>query len=277
MKTPARSLTIIIITLVALLTLIGLVKLGGDNATTVVGKASAASLHTHTLTQLNMPDESIGKLFTSQQLVKIMPLGDSITEGVNSSFYGGYRVSLWNDAVASGWHVQFVGSRSNGPTSLPDKAHEGHPGWRTDQISTHVVKWLTTYQPQIILLHIGTNDIIQGYSVSTAIMRLNYLIDQITHTLPSAIVIVAAITPLRRPGLASKVQEYNQDLVTLIREKQAVNRHILAVDMYDAMPLNDITDTIHPNDAGYTIMAQVWYKALTQLFIATPTNIHLFA
>lgn len=206
-----------------------------------------------------------GGLFTGEQGVAIMPLGDSITYGANSSSYGGYRVWLWQDSVAAGWKIHFVGSVSSGPPSLPYKANEGHPGWRIDQLSRHVVNWLDTYQPQIILLHIGTNDIIQGYSVATAVARLNTLVGRITTTEPHATLIVAQIIPLGNPTLNAKVRQYNSDLTTLMQQKQAIGKHIIVVDMYDAVPLSDLTDHIHPNNAGYKIMARVWYNALIPL------------
>jgi hypothetical protein len=76
--------------------------------------------------------------------VRIMPLGDSITAGVGSSTHGGYRTQLWQDCMDAHWHVQFVGSQVSGPASLPERQHEGHPGWRIAQISTHMVNWLQT-------------------------------------------------------------------------------------------------------------------------------------
>jgi lysophospholipase L1-like esterase len=35
--------------------------------------------------------------------------------------------------------------------------------------------------------------------------------------------------------------------------------------MYDAVPLSDVGDGIHPDDAGYARMANVWYAALVKL------------
>ena len=64
--------------------------------------------------------------------VRIMPLGDSITDGVQTP--GGYRIGLWQRFVANGYREDFVGSLSNGPAALGDHDHEGHSGWRIDQI-----------------------------------------------------------------------------------------------------------------------------------------------
>jgi hypothetical protein len=65
--------------------------------------------------------------------VRVMPLGDSITEGTQVP--GGYRIGLWQRLNTNGYRVDLVGSQFNGPTSLGDHDHEGHPGWRIDQVT----------------------------------------------------------------------------------------------------------------------------------------------
>ena len=52
----------------------------------------------------------------------------------------------------------------NGPANLGDHDHEGHSGWRIDQIDANVVDWLRTTTPRTVLLHIGTNDMLQNYT-----------------------------------------------------------------------------------------------------------------
>src|SRR6185503_13517942 len=82
--------------------------------------------------------------------VRVMPLGDSITEGTQVP--GGYRIGLWQRFVSGGFRVDFVGSQFNGPSSLGDHDHEGHPGWRIDQIDANIVGWLRTFTPHTVLL-----------------------------------------------------------------------------------------------------------------------------
>ena len=207
----------------------------------------------------------VGSDFFSREGVRIMPLGDSITDGVNSPYQGGYRVWLWQESEAAGWHVHFVGSLSNGPSTLKERNHEGHSGWRIDQISAHVVPWLRRYQPQLILLHIGTNDILQGYGPVVAQQRLHLLLDQITTTLPDTIVIVAQVTPLGHAALDAQIMQYNQSIPTLVKNEQAQGRHVEYVDMHNVVPVRDVTDSIHPNNDGYMRMAHVWYNALAKL------------
>lgn len=64
--------------------------------------------------------------------VRVMPLGDSITDGFNVP--GGYRINLWQRMASGGHTVDLVGSGFNGPAALGDHDHEGHSGWRIDQL-----------------------------------------------------------------------------------------------------------------------------------------------
>src|SRR3954453_23694983 len=50
--------------------------------------------------------------------VRVMPLGDSITEGTQVP--GGYRIGLWQRLSGGGYRIDYVGSQFNGPSSLPD-------------------------------------------------------------------------------------------------------------------------------------------------------------
>jgi lysophospholipase L1-like esterase len=208
----------------------------------------------------------------SANIIRIMPLGDSITAGFGSSSSAGYRLRLWRDGKAAHWQFTFVGSQSSGPVSLPDKQHEGHSGWRIDQISAHIVSWLQTYQPDIVLLQIGSNDIIQNYYPRMVIQRLDHLLEQITTTLPRVTIIVAQITPLRNPILNAQVIAYNHAIPGLVESIAAHGHHVAYVDMYHAISTSMLGDGIHPNTSGYTLMAAVWYSALHKEFAKTATS-----
>ncbi|MBT8224130.1 MAG: SGNH hydrolase [Dactylosporangium sp.] len=188
--------------------------------------------------------------------VRVMPLGDSITDGLTVP--GGYRIELWEALVAGGYTVDFVGSMSNGPGNLGDHDHEGHSGWTISQIDANIVSWLTTYTPKTILLHIGTNDMIS--SASSAPSQLSTLLDHITTTAPNAEVFVATIIPLSFADAA--VRTYNAAIPGIVQAQASAGKRVHLVEMYSALTTADLADGVHPNAGGYSKMADVWYEAL---------------
>jgi lysophospholipase L1-like esterase len=190
--------------------------------------------------------------------VGVMPLGDSITDG-ELNVPGGYRINLWQRMAASGYTVDFVGSRFNGPAALGDHDHEGHPGWRIDQLDAKIVGWLQNSKPQTILLHIGTNDMYQNYDIANAPARLSALIDKIRANAPSVELFVAQITPVGDPTLESRVQAYNATIPGIVAQKGA-RTHL--VDMHSAITTADLADGVHPTSTGYDKMAACWFSAL---------------
>jgi lysophospholipase L1-like esterase len=192
--------------------------------------------------------------------VRVMPLGDSITDGVTVP--GGYRIGLWQRFVNDGYKVDFVGSLSNGPASLGDHDHEGHSGWRVDQIDANIAGWLRTYTPHTVLLHIGTNDVIQNHDLANAPARLSALIDHITATVPTAEVFVATIIPLANSGQEANARAFDAAIPGIVQNKVNAGKHVHLVDMHAALTTADLADGVHPNATGYDKMAATWYTAL---------------
>jgi lysophospholipase L1-like esterase len=192
--------------------------------------------------------------------VRVMPLGDSITEGTQVP--GGYRIGLWQRVVNGGFRVDFVGSQFNGPANLGDHDHEGHPGWRIDQIDANIAGWMQTFTPRTVLLHIGTNDVLQNFNLSTAPNRLSTLIDRITNAAPNADVFVAQIIPLANPNQDAAARTFNAAIPGIVQSKVNAGRRVHLVDMHSALTTADLIDGVHPTAGGYDKMAATWYAAL---------------
>ncbi len=191
---------------------------------------------------------------------RVMPLGDSITDGVTVS--GAYRTGLWQRLASGGSRVDLVGTLFGGPAGLGDHDHEGHSGWRIDMIDANIVGWLQTANPHSVLLHIGTNDVLQNNNVAGAPNRLSALIDKITNTVPTAEVFVATIIPLANAGQENAVRGYNAAIPGIVQSKVSAGRHVHLVDMHAALTAADLADGVHPNAGGYDKMAATWFAAL---------------
>lgn len=209
---------------------------------------------------------------------RIMPLGDSITFGIGARTplvdQGGYRMELFRMARADGHPITFVGRQANGPANFANQpfptAHEGYPGATINdggnQLANRVDGAITSTDPDIVLLMIGTNDV--NGNVNNPPDDLRNLINQITGGAPDALLVVAQIVPTRTAGTNTRVQAYNGTVANLVRESAAAGKHVALVDMFSAFVENPdfatalLNDNLHPNDAGYVLMAQTWYEAI---------------
>jgi hypothetical protein len=196
---------------------------------------------------------------------KILPLGDSITEGIASSHGGGYRVDLFQRAQSANQRMTFVGSRRSGPNMVGSAAfprnHEGYSGWTIAQIAgLDPGPWVNA-SPDIILLMIGTNDMYRT-GAAAAPARLEALLDEILTANARALLVVAQIIPF--PGNAN-VQAYNAAIPALVQKRASEGKHIILVDQFTGFPNSELADGVHPNDTGYRRMAGVRHGAIAKL------------
>ncbi|WP_190111152.1 FG-GAP-like repeat-containing protein [Streptomyces cinnamoneus] len=182
----------------------------------------------------------------------VMPLGDSITAGVGSSGGNGYRAELRGQLSAHAGTFEYVGSQRE-----QQMQHEGHRGWRIDQLSTAVERWLATARPNVVLLHIGANDVNYQYETESAPARLGHLVDQITAAAPQTTVLVSSLSTSTAEGTRERMKTFNAALPRLVEERRSKGFKVGYVDM-GALTTKDLADWLHPNDAGYRKMADAF-------------------
>ncbi|NJK39016.1 MAG: hypothetical protein HC835_10155 [Oscillatoriales cyanobacterium RM2_1_1] len=225
------------------------------------------------------PDETTGSL-------RIMPLGDSITQGVTSTEVAeadeeGYRLGLYSRLDSFGLDFDFVGSKSNGTSALPDRDHEGNPGFTIPQIDrgrstepgSGVDNWIPTFQPDVILLMIGTNSV--GGDVDRTNSQMDALLDSIINDNSfTGELLVSTIPPIRPDGRFEGripgVEAFNAQLPVLVDQYAQQGANITFVDMINTpngLTTDDITAPpldagIHPTVEGYDKIAQFWFNAL---------------
>ena len=195
----------------------------------------------------DFPDGSFGRA-----PLRIMPLGDSLTWGKGSSDGSGYRVDLSSWLTLAGVDADFVGSQSNG--SGPDLDHEGHPGWRIAQIDAQVGTWVPQAAPDVILLDIGTNDLLRRDAVAEAPARLAALVDHLIELAPNARIVLAKLLVVR-----TEFRTFNAALGHIAAARRG---HVWLADMSGISP-QETVDHVHPTDLGYREMAAESYRTLT--------------
>jgi len=204
---------------------------------------------------------------------KILPLGDSITWGIQ--YDGAYRVELFTKAVAAGQNITFTGSLSNGPTTVSGKPfpknNEGHSGWTIDQdaslIPSPAMSTGSGGIPHIILLHIGTNDIYASSGQSTMPDRLGTLMDKIIAAAPDALLVVAKITPLSNSSWNATIKTYNDAIPAQVQSRVSKGKHVMLADMNTGFTSSSMlsSDGVHPNQTGYNFMGDQWYSVIGSL------------
>ncbi|MGJ6964667.1 GDSL-type esterase/lipase family protein [Streptosporangium sp. G11] len=204
--------------------------------------------------------------------VRLMPLGDSITQGVGSSTLSGYRSTLWNRLTENGRTVDFVGTQRDG--SFADIDHQGHSGWRIDQIAGDAAYCsVPARRPNVVTLHAGTNDMNQAFELPDAPARLGALIDQVLGHAPEATVLVATLVPATKAGLQPRIDAFNAKLPGIVEQRQKQGKHVRLVDMRAVTPA-DLAQPAHPGDNGYRKMADAFHleigKAMLDGWITDP-------
>lgn len=211
---------------------------------------------------------------------RIMPFGDSITFGVGSTG-GGYRLPLF-EALSGGRRTfTFVGRGANGPSTWNGvtfpREHEGYSGYTIEPcggrpgIAPLAKDAVARAKPHVILLMIGTNDVGAGCDLSSAGARLGRLIDTLVDAAPEALLVVASLVPSQDPLFDERARVYTRDIPAVVEARRTSGKHTVFVDMqpsFEAEPsfrTRLFTDVLHPNDAGYAVMAKVWLKGLAGL------------
>jgi lysophospholipase L1-like esterase len=141
--------------------------------------------------------------------LRIMPIGDSITEGGDGS--GGFRRPLFDKLTAVWGMPNFVGSRNmrqSDPADFVDQDEDGYSAYRIEQITTGKGFWdalpieerLKAWDPAVVTIHAGTNDAQQAYRYAGAIDRLDQLVSRIVAFNPEIHVFLAQIIPANPPA-----------------------------------------------------------------------------
>lgn len=263
--------------------------------------------------------------------VKIIAMGDSITHGyINGD--NGYRKYFcyglqqngitdfnmvgpnndWTDSTTYDW---------NGTTITYDPAHAGYSGYAIQKIgsrqglqetifdTTYVNgdvsgNMMEVYQPDVIMLQIGTNDVLDAQLTGIG-DRLEELVDKLIPYVSGdgQVLYLASIPDIDAAKkydwlgayqwtygvsyesdpekfvatVQAAVDDYNTIVKNLVAKKQAEGAHIEFSDINSTIDISagDLEDGVHPSEQGYAKMGQYWSNLLTETYFhgtVTPTT-----
>jgi len=205
------------------------------------------------------------------QVVTVLPLGDSITQGVGGQ--PSYRRALWFMLFDAGYSVDFVGSHDIFGAAVPvelqdfDLDNEGHSAWEAGDLDAALETWLQLYDADIVLLHAGTNDLYNGQSIESTLDELGGIIDKLRVDNPFTIILLAKLIP----GRTLDTAPFNLELETWVQGRSTPDSPIIVIDQaagYD--PFVENFDDLHPNEFGEEKMATRWLEGIQA--VLTPGN-----
>jgi lysophospholipase L1-like esterase len=200
-----------------------------------------------------------------------MAFGDSITNGLGSSDGNGYRLRLQNLLGP-----YFGRAQVN---------NEGKDGSFSKDGAYRIPGRLYRNRPAYTLIHYGTNDwndqscqvgpIASCYTLDS----LRQIVDQVkaSQSLPVLATLIPT-NPKLNPSQNPWIGQINQGIKTLASQEGALVADLNATFQAQGGDLSRFfadgsLGDVHPNDLGYDLMAQGFFKALTQARSATASGV----
>jgi lysophospholipase L1-like esterase len=207
---------------------------------------------------------------------RIMPLGDSITGSP-----GCWRALLWNKLQDAGYtNIDFVGTLPPQGCGVPyDGDNEGHGGILATNIASQnqLPAWLSATSPDIVLMHLGTNDVWSNIAPAKILDAFTTMVGQMRASNPDMKVLVAQILPMNPANCAEcaqRVVDFNAQIPAWAKSVSTAQSPVTVVDQWTGF--DDATDTVdgvHPNDAGIAKMSAKWYPPLAALLTSGESSV----
>ena len=225
--------------------------------------------------------------------IRILPLGDSLTYGVDldlsetTSPRVAYRKTLSANLIDYFGAVAFVGNVDEYTTTVNDPyllRHSGYSGYVIEDvyhvqqhpgIQPLVDDMIAKYQPDIVIMMLGTNDLGLATMTGEIIPRWENLVLQIEQQLPeNGMVLCASLPPLAR---STKEPIFNEKMQARLRELALAGKKVGFADPNTPLSENEQaylnSDGVHFNTAGYRVIGTVFTDAITAAYDSTGKKI----
>ena len=206
----------------------------------------------------------LGATVATAEPVRIMCVGDSITEGGGS--FSVYRYPLWEKLHTAGYDVEFVGSKTSNTRAGP-LAHEGYGGKNAEFLATAAVASFRKTPADIVLLHAGHNHMAEEKPVPGIVAATRAMIQGFRAVNPRVTVLLAQVIPSGKLPKYEYIPELNRALSGLAHELDAPAQRAISVDQATGFDwtTDTVADKVHPNARGAEKMSARWFATLQQI------------
>ncbi|HHP7242539.1 MAG TPA: SGNH/GDSL hydrolase family protein [Cyclobacteriaceae bacterium] len=209
----------------------------------------------------------------SDSQLAVLTLGDSRVDGASPD-YESYRYELWKNMVLAGYEVNMIGPFDD-EWSHPefmgmtfDDDHAGIGGNTTEQVIGRLDQALNSANrpPDIVILGIGGNDLLQGATISPTIANINTIIDGIQADNPEVTIFLEQISGARSDTeeafLNSLLQDFANEIEAVANNQTNSDSEVIPVDMYNNIPDSYFADAVHFNETGAKAVADRYFAAI---------------
>ncbi|KAI1282704.1 SGNH hydrolase-type esterase domain-containing protein [Xylaria sp. FL0933] len=197
--------------------------------------------------------------------LRIMCLGASIVRGELSSDRNGFRKTLRGDLAKLGVPINMVGTQRNG--DMPDNDFEAYGGNRISQIHDHAKNIVPQEQPNVFVINVGTNNVLQYKDTDVAGQHMESFIDYLLDASPRSTVVLSTLLTNTVPNREPLILDINRQFRELYPKYE--NNTVVLAELHPSSGLpgrpqvEDISyDGSHPTDRGYEIMGHIMAQAV---------------
>jgi lysophospholipase L1-like esterase len=215
----------------------------------------------------------VSKIMKAEPLdpVRIMLIGGSITEGVNSSC--SYRRYLDGMLRRAGHLIDFVGSRkkhNDNKTQADsyeyDVDHEGHWGKGSGWLAENMPALIADNVPDVAVIHMGTKDIVSGSGGAEKILGdIGKVINALRSKNKTVKIVLAKIIPAK--SKADEIKLLNRRIAQYAKAHSTARSPVLIADQHsDFDAASDLADDgVSPNAAGAEKMAAMFARVINKM------------
>ena len=256
---------------------------------------------------LKLPTLGVGN--EKNNPIKIMCVGDSITDGYGIP--GSYRKFLYHGLTQKGYNIDMVGSKTGWSTKYTDETtgetfefDDDNTGYSTYTIKSYggrngiydTLKETNclSQEPDIVILQIGTNNIIDNHDPKENSEDFETLLDYILQNIPSTSMLFVTTIPDLDPNrqdvyswfsnyrhssdwqttytddevqmkVEASLKYYNSDITSRVNARRESGQNIRSANVNSAITdvKSQLMDGVHPNNIGYKLMGEYWTEIIS--------------